>query len=77
MKKVVLSLIAVAFLVASCGPSSAELKEKAIADSIRMSDSISMVQTEQQKLADSIALVQKAKDEADSLAKIKPIKGKK
>jgi hypothetical protein len=75
MKKVVLSLIAVAFLVASCGPSAKELEEKRIADSIVMADSIAMVQVEQQRVADSIATADSIKV-ADSIAKIKPAKRK-
>jgi len=77
MKKVVLSLIAVAFLVASCGPSAKELEEKRVADSIVMADSIAMVQAAEQKIADSIATADSIK-KADSIAAIKPVKkGKK
>jgi uncharacterized protein YcfL len=76
MKKVVLSLIAVAMLlVVSCGPSAKEIEEKRIADSIIMADSIAMVQAEQQKVADSIATADSIKV-ADSIAKIKPAKKK-
>jgi len=44
MKKFLLSLIAIAFLVASCGPSAKELEDKRIADSIMAADSIALVQ---------------------------------
>ena len=62
MKKLATVLVigAVA-LVTSCGPSAKELEEKRIADSIRVADSLAMVQAEQQRIADSI---QKAQVEA-------------
>jgi hypothetical protein len=52
----------------SCGPSAKELEEKRIADSIRVADSLAMVQAEQQRIADSIAKVQEEKRKADSIA---------
>ena len=70
MKKLELILVigAVAFL-SSCGMSSKEKAEKRIADSIRVADSIAMVQAQQQHVADSIANVQAAqKKVADSIA---------
>ena len=70
MKKLALILViaAVAFM-SSCGPSAKEKKEKRIADSIRVADSIAMVQAHQQRIADSIAKVQAAqKKVADSIA---------
>lgn len=73
MKKFALSLVAVAFLIASCGPSAKEIEEKRIADSIAMADSIALVQAEQQRIADSIAKVDSIA-KADSIAKIKPVK---
>lgn len=72
MKKVVLSLITVALLIASCGPSAKELEEKRIADSIATADSIAMIQAEQQRVADSIAKADSIK-KADSIAKL-PVK---
>ena len=70
MKKLELILVigAVAFL-SSCGMSSKEKAEKRIADSIRVADSVAMVQAEHQRVADSIAKVQAAqKKVADSIA---------
>ena len=70
MKKLATLLVvgAVAFMYA-CGPSAKELEEKRIADSIRVADSLAMVQAEQQRIADSIAKVQAAqKKVADSIA---------
>jgi hypothetical protein len=52
----------------SCGPSAKELEEKRIADSIRVADSLAMVQAEQQRIADSIAKAQEEKRIADSIA---------
>jgi hypothetical protein len=69
MKKLATLLVigAVAFMY-SCGPSAKELEEKRIADSIRVADSLAMVQAEQQRIADSIAKAQEAKRVADSIA---------
>ena len=70
MKKLALILVigAVA-LMSSCGPSAKEKAEKRIADSIRVADSIAMVQAEHQRVADSIAKVQAIqKKTADSIA---------
>ena len=69
MKKLATLLVigAVAFMY-SCGPSAKELEEKRIADSIRVADSLAMVQAEQQRIADSIAKVQEEKRKADSIA---------
>ena len=69
MKKFAAILVigAVAFMY-SCGPSAKELEEKRIADSIRVADSLAMVQAEQQRIADSIAKVQHEKMIADSIA---------
>jgi hypothetical protein len=69
MKKLVTLLVvgAVAFMYA-CGPSAKELEEKRIADSIRVADSLAMVQAEQQRIADSIAKAQEEKKKADSIA---------
>jgi len=70
MKKfaIILAIGAVAFLSA-CGPSQKELEEKRIADSIRVADSLAMVQAEQQRIADSIAVAQAEAAHADSVAK--------
>jgi hypothetical protein len=69
MKKLATLLVvgAVAFMY-SCGPSAKELEEKRIADSIRVADSLAMVQAEQQRIADSIAKAQEEKKKADSIA---------
>ncbi|MBL6950241.1 MAG: hypothetical protein ISR57_06315, partial [Bacteroidales bacterium] len=45
-----------------------ELEEKRIADSIRVADSLAMVQAEQQRIADSIAQAQAEEAHADSVA---------
>jgi len=52
----------------SCGPSAKELEEKRIADSIRVADSLAMVQAEQQRIADSIAKAQEEVRIKDSIA---------
>jgi len=69
MKKLATLLVvgAVAFLYA-CGPSAKELEEKRIADSIRVADSLAMVQAEQQRIADSIAAAQTEAAHKDSIA---------
>lgn len=69
MKKIATLLVigAVAFLYA-CGPSAKEQEEKRIADSIRVADSLAMVQAEQQRIADSIATAQVEAAHADSVA---------
>lgn len=68
MKKLasVLVIGAVAFMYA-CGPSAKELEEKRIADSIRVADSLAMVQAEQQRIADSISKAQAAQAHQDSI----------
>jgi hypothetical protein len=69
MKKLVAVLLfGIAMLVISCGQSARENEEKRIADSIRVADSIAMVQAEQQRIADSIALAIAASAHADSVA---------
>ncbi len=69
MKKLATLLVigAVAFM-SSCGPSAKELEEKRIADSIRVADSLAMVQAETQRVADSIAKAQEEKRINDSIA---------
>jgi dihydroorotase-like cyclic amidohydrolase len=69
MKKIASILVigAVAFM-SSCGPSAKELEEKRIADSIRVADSLAMVQAEQQRIADSIAQAQAEQARKDSIA---------
>lgn len=69
MKKLATLLVvgAIAFLYA-CGPSAKELEEKRIADSIRVADSIAMVQAENQRIADSIAAAQAEQAHQDSIA---------
>lgn len=76
MKNVVLSLMLLAFAVVSCGPTSKELEEKRIADSITMADSMAIIQAEQQRLTDSIKVADSIKT-ADSIAKLPVKKGKK
>jgi len=75
MKKLATVLIigAVAFMY-SCGPSVKEQEEKRIADSIRVADSLAMVQAEQQRVADSIAKVQEDKRISDSIAHADSVK---
>jgi cell division protein FtsX len=73
MKKVLFSLVFLAFMVVSCGPSATEIKEKQIADSTRIADSIALVQTQQKLVADSIAKVDSIK-KADSIAKLPKVK---
>ncbi|MDP4281443.1 MAG: hypothetical protein Q8867_04765 [Bacteroidota bacterium] len=69
MKKLAtLLVIGVVAFMYSCGPSAKELEEKRIADSIRVADSLAMVQAEQQRVADSIAKAQDEKKIADSIA---------
>lgn len=67
-------LAGVAFLVA-CGPSAQELAEKAKQDSIRIADSIAVVEAEaaaaaaaEQAKLDSIAAAQVEQAKADSIA---------
>ncbi len=69
MKKIAAILVigAAAFMY-SCGPSAKELEEKRIADSIRVADSLAMVQAEQQRIADSIAQAQAEAARKDSIA---------
>ncbi len=69
MKKLALILVigAVAFM-SSCGPSAKEIEAKRIADSIKVADSMALVQAQQQRIADSIAKVQAEKKVADSIA---------
>ncbi len=69
MKKFASILVigAVAFMT-SCGPSAKEQEEKRIADSIRVADSMAIVQAEQQRIADSISKAQEEKRIADSVA---------
>ena len=69
MKKLATLLVigAVAFMY-SCGPSAKELEEARIADSIRVADSLAMVQAEQQRIANSIAQTQMQTTHDDSIA---------
>jgi hypothetical protein len=63
MKKLLFSLaVAGMFVFVACGPSEAEKAEQARLDSIRVADSLALIQ----KQADSIATIEKAK--ADSVA---------
>ncbi|MBC8315888.1 MAG: hypothetical protein H8E51_10330 [Bacteroidetes bacterium] len=69
MKKLaIVCVIGVAAFLTACGPSTKELEEKRIADSIRVADSLAMVQAEQQRIADSIAQAQAEEAHADSVA---------
>ena len=62
-------VIAVVALMTSCGPSAKEKEAKRVADSIRVADSMAMIQAKQQRTADSIAKVQMIqKRVADSIA---------
>jgi hypothetical protein len=73
-------------LFASCGPNAEEMAAKAQADSIRIADSIAVVEAEaaavaaaEQAKADSIAMAEAEKAKADSIAAAAaaPKKGKK
>jgi hypothetical protein len=83
MKKIALSLMAVAFgLFVACGPSAEEkaAKEKAIQDSIARADSIAKAELEAAAAAqaDSIARAEAEAAKADSIAKAEEAaKGKK
>jgi hypothetical protein len=69
MKKIAtLLVIGAVAVLSSCGPSAKELEEKRIADSIRVADSLAMVQAETQRIADSIALAQIEAAHKDSIA---------
>jgi protein involved in sex pheromone biosynthesis len=74
MKKV-LGIIAVLalLLVVSCGPSTKELEEKRIQDSIKAADSLALVIKEKQ-IADSIAIMKADSIKKDSIAKLKIVK---
>ncbi|MDP1621109.1 MAG: hypothetical protein Q8M08_02095 [Bacteroidales bacterium] len=75
MKKLAtLLVIGVAAFMYSCGPSAQQIEEQRIADSIRVADSLAMVQAEQQRIADSIARVQQEKIFADSIAHADSVK---
>jgi hypothetical protein len=69
MKKLAMILLAgtIAFMY-SCGPSAKEKEEKRIADSIKVADSLAMVQAEQQRITDSIVKAQEEKKKMDSIA---------
>lgn len=69
MKKIAFLLVAGSILfMYSCGPSARDKEEKRIADSIKVTDSLAMVQAEQQRIADSISKIQEEKKKADSIA---------
>jgi hypothetical protein len=68
MKKIATLLVIGAVALVSCGPSAKELEEKRIADSIRVADSMAMVQAEQQRIADSVAKAQIEAAHKDSIA---------
>lgn len=68
----------------ACGPSAQELAEKAKQDSIRIADSIAVVEAEaaaaaaaEQARLDSIATVELEKAKQDSIAAAEAAKGKK
>ena len=70
MKKLtIVCVIGIAAILTACSPNTKELEEKRIADSIRVADSLAMVQAEQQRIADSIAQAQAEEAHADSVAK--------
>lgn len=73
--KNLLVLVVLALIAVSCGPSAKQIEEQRIADSIRVADSIAVVQAEQQRIADSITLAAAEAAKADSIAKA--TKGKK
>jgi hypothetical protein len=75
MKKLAtLLVIGAVALMYSCGPSAKELEEKRIADSIRVADSLAIVQAEQQRVADSIAKAAEEKRISDSIAHADSVK---
>jgi hypothetical protein len=75
MKKVLLTFcIAIALAMTACGPSAKEIEAKRIADSIRVADSMALVQAEATRIADSIATAEKAKAFADSVAACQKVK---
>ncbi|MCX6306421.1 MAG: hypothetical protein NT040_15775 [Bacteroidetes bacterium] len=47
--------VALAICISSCAPSAKERETSAVNDSIRVADSLAMIQAEQQRIADSIA----------------------
>ena len=55
MKKLLLLSVIAGLIITACGPSAEEIEAQRIADSTRLADSLSKVQAEQQKVADSIA----------------------
>lgn len=56
MKKILLTFfIGLMVALVSCGPSAEQIEEKRIADSIRVADSLIMIQIEERRIADSIA----------------------
>ncbi|MCX6250972.1 MAG: hypothetical protein NTX61_09475 [Bacteroidetes bacterium] len=67
-KPIALLLAGVVGFIYACGPSAKEKEEKRIQDSIRVADSITLVQGEQRRIADSITKAQEAKKMADSIA---------
>lgn len=70
MKKFGFILVMGLMLVMSaCGPTAKEIKDKRIADSIVLADSLAMVQADVQRVADSIALAIADSCKADSVKK--------
>ncbi len=73
MKKLIFYLpktILLAALLSACGPSAKEYEEKRIADSIRVADSLAMMQAEMQRVADSSAYVQGVSNKLSLATKI-------
>lgn len=56
-----LLLVSIVLSIYSCGPSAKEKEEARIYDSIRLSDSLAMVQAEVQRIADSIGNAEEKK----------------
>lgn len=58
MTKLAIILVLGTITINSCGPSPEEIEAKRITDSVITSDSLAMIQTQQQRIADSIKQAQ-------------------
>jgi hypothetical protein len=71
MKKFAFALVfGLMFAFTACGPTAKELEDQRIADSIRVADSMAMVQAAQQHTIDSIAKFKEDSLAADSVKKL-------
>jgi hypothetical protein len=71
-KNTVILIVGAVALMSSCGPEVYEKPPKRIADSIRLVDSMAMVQAKQQRIADSIAILKVAPIEIFVVAEEEP-----